>query len=275
MFQLYPPSGKTLPKELTSYDFVKAYAVILMIVDHATYYFFPEPEFVWCRVLGRMCVPVWFFLIGYSRSRDLGAKLWIGTAILVVANVITGQFLIPLSILATMLFLRMIIDPVMNRALRDYEVLIGIGLMAMFMSLPVGFLWEYGTSGLFFAMFGWFMRHPERVNYQMRGVVEAFILLFCVGAFGALQIWLFRFDQNQSIALIVGLALVCTVLYFFKPQIYPKLTSLLPHPLVWLIQLLGRRTLEIYVIHLIMFKFAALLMGDPRFGWFDFTIMMK
>ncbi len=275
MFRLYPPSGKPLPKELTSYDFVKAYAVILMIIDHMGYYFYPDPEFFWLRVIGRLCVPVWFFLIGYSRSRDLGGRLWWGTLILVIANIITGQFLLPLSILATMLFLRIVIDPVMERALRNYEVLLGIGLIAFFLTLPAGYLWEYGTSGLLFAMFGWFMRNRERVNYSVKGVVELFVLVFCVAGFGMLQIFLFQFDRLQSIALITGLAIVCAGLYFFRPAIYPRLTGSMPSPLVWLIQILGRRTLEIYVLHLVAFKFAALLSGDPRFGWFDFTIQVR
>lgn len=275
MMKFRPQSAKVLPKELTSYDLVKTFAVILMLVDHATYYFFPEPEFVWFRVLGRMCVPAWFFLIGYARSRDLGVGMWAGTALLVVANIITGQFILPMSILATIIFMRVVIDPVMERALRDYEILLGIALVAFFLALPAGFLWEYGTSGLLFAMFGWFMRNPDRVSYRMKWVVEGFVLLFCVVGFGFLQMFLFHFDRSQSIALFAGLAIVCAGLYFFRPLTFPSLTSSLPGPVVWLLQLMGRRTLEIYVIHLIIFKFVALMIGDPRFGWFDFSLMMK
>ncbi len=275
MFQLYPPSGKKLPAELTSYDLAKTYAVILMIADHAGYYFYPEMEYAWIRVLGRLCVPVWFFLIGYSRSRDLSPRLWAGALVLVLVNIVTGQFILPLNILATMIFIRLILDPVMDRALRDFEVLIGIAFVAFFLTLPIGFLWEYGTYGLLFAMFGWFMRNREQVRYRYKGTVEIFILAFCVVGFGIIQTWLFRFSQTQSIALIAGTAAVCMVLYFFRPRIFPGLTGVLPKPAVWLLQLTGRRTLEIYVIHLTAFKIAALLAGDPRLGWFDFTIFIE
>jgi hypothetical protein len=274
MTALYQISGKPLPAALTSYDFLKAYAVILMIVDHVGYYFYPEAEYQWLRVIGRLCVPVWFFLIGYANSRDLGPKLWIGTAVLAAANVITGIAVLPLCILATMLFIRLVIDTVMVRALRDYEILAGIALIAVFATIPAGYLWEYGTSGLLFAMFGWFMRHKDQVNYKLKGVVEIFVLAFCVGAFGFLQALLFGFDNLQSGVLFAGLAAVCLMLYFFKSETYPRLTRVVPAPFVWIIQLLGRRTLEIYVLHLVAFKFAALLAGDPRFEWFRFDLLM-
>jgi hypothetical protein len=274
MFQLYPPSGKPLPKELTSYDFAKMYAVTLMLVDHAGYYFFAEEEFNWLRVIGRLCVPVWFFLIGYARSRDLSPRLWIGALILVGANIVTGQFIFPLNILATMIFIRIILDPVMERAVRDYEILIGIGFIALFMTIPLSSVWEYGSSGLFFAMFGWFMRNRERINYKYKGVVETFVLAFCVAFFGLLQTLIFSFNETQSAVMVLGLIIVCSFLYFFRPETYPRFTGALPYPLVWLIQLFGRRTLEIYVLHLIAFKFVSLMSGDPRFGWFDFSFML-
>ena len=37
-----PEHKKQLPRELTSYDFLKAFALITMVIDHTGYYFFPE-----------------------------------------------------------------------------------------------------------------------------------------------------------------------------------------------------------------------------------------
>ena len=66
---------QSLPKELTSYDLLKSLAVILMICDHIGYFFFPEE--MWFRTLGRLCLPIWFFLIGYARGDEVSKLFWI------------------------------------------------------------------------------------------------------------------------------------------------------------------------------------------------------
>src|SRR5687768_12599522 len=106
---------KTLPKDITSYDLWKTFAVIFMVFDHVGFYFHPD-EMGW-RIAGRLCVPVWFFLIGYARSRDIGPRLWLGAGILVVANAVAGMAVLPLNILATMIIIRISIDAIMDRAL--------------------------------------------------------------------------------------------------------------------------------------------------------------
>src|SRR5690606_10698014 len=109
---------------LTSYDLIKAAAVLLMIVDHVGYYFFPDQD--WFRVFGRMCVPIWFFLIGYARSRDLSLPLWIGLAALVVANMIAGMSIFPLNVLGTMILVRLVLDRVMDVATENARALVGV-----------------------------------------------------------------------------------------------------------------------------------------------------
>ena len=59
---------KTLSSYLTSYDLLKTLALVLMVIDHIGYFFYPEE--MWWRVLGRLSVPIWFFLIGYANARD-------------------------------------------------------------------------------------------------------------------------------------------------------------------------------------------------------------
>ena len=45
---------KVLPRELTSYDFLKTFAVVFMVIDHAGFFFFPDND--WMRVAGRLSV---------------------------------------------------------------------------------------------------------------------------------------------------------------------------------------------------------------------------
>ena len=71
---------RTLPKDLTSHDLLKAFAVIIMVIDHAGYYFFPDQE--WWRAIGRIGFPIWFFLVGHARGRVISRKLIIGAGLL-------------------------------------------------------------------------------------------------------------------------------------------------------------------------------------------------
>ena len=56
----------------SSYDFIKFVAVVLMVIDHIGYYFFPY-DLMW-RSFGRMCVPIWLFLAGYAKPSDVFPK---------------------------------------------------------------------------------------------------------------------------------------------------------------------------------------------------------
>ncbi len=272
MSPVFFPEKKDLPWEITSYDLLKMAAVLLMIVDHIGHYFFVDE--MWFRVFGRMCVPMWFFLIGYARTRDIGKHMWIGMGLLVAANFVTGMGIFPLNILATMIFVRLVIDAVASRAARDKEIMAGISIIVVFLSLPTAAVWEYGTLGLLFAMLGWFMRNPDKLQFKIKGVVEAYILIMCVGAFGFIQAYMyFGFNDAQAAVLFAGLALVMLWLYRFRPGTYPKTSAALPGFVTVVAQFFGRRTLEIYVAHLIVFKFAALYLGDERFAWFRFDLL--
>ena len=80
-------------------DILKTVAIILMIIDHIGYYFFPENY--WFRAIGRACVPVWFFLIGYANTRELPNRLLIAALILALADLILFQRVFSLNILVS------------------------------------------------------------------------------------------------------------------------------------------------------------------------------
>ena len=135
-----------LPKEVTSYDLVKTFAVLIMIVDHIGFYFYPEA--LWWRVAGRMCVPVWMFLIGYAKSRDISFGLWNAALLLVVADVIVGWPVLPPNILFTVIVIRLFLDIVAgwfekSEAMRSAVV---AGMVALF--VPTIIIFDYGDQCL-------------------------------------------------------------------------------------------------------------------------------
>lgn len=246
---------KSLPKELTSYDFLKSVAVILMVIDHVAAFFFPQ--MLWLRVLGRLCVPIWFFLIGYAKSRDLGPGIWIAVVLLTVSDIIMGWHIFTLSILSTIILVRLIIDPLMKLLKKSG---IGFWIAAVFFLCLTPFtipFFDYGTQGLLIAIFGYMLRRREELPV-LRKYIHPY-MIYTLACFAGTQWIIFHFSVPQAIVLFWGSAVVMLILLQFQPRIYPGLTNTLPAFLVNLIQLTGRRTLEIYVAHLLLIKFCAAL----------------
>lgn len=263
----------TLPKEITSYDILKTLAVALMIVDHVGYYFFPEQE--WFRVFGRLCVPMWFFLIGYARSRDIGPRLWIGGLVLVAANVAVGMTVFMLNILITIILVRLVLDPVMKFALKSNVKFWLAAFVILVLALPTWLVTEYGAIGLLLAMFGYLVRHKREGVTEDKKRIDTF-MAFTGLAFIAFNIVLLLMPDITPIqigVLAAGTFAVMIWLTYFKPETYPDLTAKMPSLVVGLLHIGGRRTLEIYVIHLLLFKFAALFLFPDKYGLFEWSLV--
>jgi len=261
---------KPLPSSLTSYDFLKFTALFLMVVDHIGYYFYPE-DFSW-RAIGRFSAPIWFFLIGYAQSRDLSPKLWIGMAVLIVANYVVGMGLLPLNILGTIIICRLALDPVMEAIKRRPDVIYPLSVLLCFATIVTFPAFEYGTSALLLVMVGYITRNREAMGYsnnrllQFAGIAVLFFTFFQAVLF-------FPFEPLVRAIVIFGLLALMIALTKFRSVEYTSLTNRLPSPLVGLIKLGGRRTLEFYVLHLLVFKAMALAMGMPGYQLFHFHIL--
>lgn len=262
---------KPHPKDITSYDLLKAVAVLLMIVDHVGFYFFPDHEIF--RAIGRICVPMWFFLIGYARSRDLPLKLFICIGILIAADLVTGMYFTPFSILFTIMLVRLALDKAVHFADRSRAALWTLCAVLTVTILPSIMLGEYGTQGLILAIFGFMIRRQQDARINNIEIADKTLLrdytIFMTFIFIAWQQFAFGFATPSLIVMASGVMVTIWILSRFESKTYPDATAALPSIIVWSVQLMGRRTMEIYVAHLVLFKFAALLSGDDRFGWFD------
>ena len=258
-------TASSLPRNLTSYDLLKMVAVLLMIVDHIGAYFFPDVEEF--RAIGRWCVPIWFFLIGYANSRDLGKPIWIGAGVLILADIVTGMSLLPLSILATIIIVRIFLNIMMDFAsenARQFWILCA-GLVLLI--LPTIFLFEYGTEGFLLAMVGYLIRNKEKFS---DGLKDLFVL-FAFVIFVVAETIVFGFDRNMVILMSAGLVVVFISLYYFQSVEFTKATQTLPNFVTRFVQFFGRHTLLIYVGHLVAFKLAATILYPERFGVFNWS----
>ncbi|QQG37043.1 MAG: hypothetical protein HYS17_04570 [Micavibrio aeruginosavorus] len=263
-------SLKALNKDLTSYDVLKAAAVLLMLADHTGFYFFPDEN--WWRVWGRFCVPIWFFLIGYARSRDLSPRIWVGAAALAIASGAAGMGFLPLNILATMIILRLALDPVMAGVLQGRRYIWQISAIFLFLVLPSSYLFEYGTLAFIMAMYGWLVRHQS--EYEGGVILRQRFFFLAIGSFVFLQSVFFAFDQPQMMALSIGILFVMALLTVFRPMTFAGTGQGGLGILFAPVRFLGRYTLEIYVAHLLLFKALGVWLYPDRFLLWDWRLIM-
>lgn len=266
--------AKPLPRDLTSYDLLKTLAVVLMIVDHVGLYFFPG--ITWLRVLGRLCVPMWFFLIGYARSRDLSWPLWAGAAVLAVGGMIGGLHIFPPSILVTIIAVRLLLDPYMSVAMKGPFRFCAGALALVLLALPTTLILDYGTMALLLAVFGYLCRHDGDDPAKREMVIYPY-MIFCIVGYVIMQWALFAFALPQMLALFAGTILVFLGLSRFRPLVLPRLTEALPAPAAALLRLTGRHTLAIYVAHFLFLELLGLWLYPDRFhfmqwDWFAYRL---
>lgn len=255
---------------LTSYDFLKFAAIVLMVIDHTGHFFYPDD--MWFRAIGRLSAPIWLFLIGYARSRDLPWQMWAGALFLMGINFVVGQALLPVYILGSMLLFRMILDPVMGAIKRDPKSLYPVTLVVFFLTLITAQLFEYGAAGFILVMAGYICRNRDEMGFD-RARVLVFLIAAAVAHYLANTIFYFPgFSIEQKIFTGAALVFLMMGLGAFAPREYPRLTQNLPRPLVWLVQLGGRWSLELYVFHLTLFMLIALYRGAPGYAFFDFKL---
>ncbi len=260
---------KTLPKDLTSYDFLKIIAVTLMIADHLGYYFYPDD--MWFRTFGRLCVPIWFFLIGYANTREIPKSLWIGAGLLVVTSMISGAHFFPLTILFGLMATRHMIDRIMAHALRSYETLAGMFFLLFLATYPTSIFVEYGTMGGLFAMFGFMVRHKEVLELKKKPYVifiAASLFVYIISQ----SLLMPSLSGAQFAVLSLGSIFVCMLLGVFQPLTFPRLSQALTPPITGLLKLLGRRTLEIYVLHLLLLRAIAMVINPDDYGFYQWSL---
>ena len=260
---------QSLPSALTSYDLLKSLALMLMFVDHAGHFFFPDEE--WFRVIGRLSVPIWFFLIGYANTRQVQGVIWLGWFVVALSVLVSGYYILPLNILFTLALARLWIDRLMVGALQSYESFAGMFFILFFLSFPSIMLFEYGTLGMMFTVYGYMRRHKEGLTIKP---LAYFGFLFAIGVcyflFSGLGIS--QLSVEQMVVLLGGIFGLMTGLFFFKPVTFPKAstavgTLLLP------VKFMGRHTLLIYVGHLVVLNLLMVFIGDERYGFGQVQIL--
>lgn len=258
------PSQVSTPN-LTTYDLLKSLALLLMLLDHVGYYFYPEND--WLRAIGRASLPIWFFLVGFARSRDLTKPIWIGAIAIVAANVVFGGDIFPLNILFTIIITRLVLDVVSRFSLQNWEAAIYGAFALSALMLPTMFVFEYGSAAILIAMSGYLARHAAEVNLSDRA--RTAFMAYSVVFYAFTQLLIFGFDKITGQFAVVSIGAVAILLWFFRPKEVPEIEERLPKFVTMTLQFGGRYTLEIYAAHVILFKLACCIYGLKGHGWFS------
>jgi hypothetical protein len=247
-----------LPALITSYDLVKAATLVFMLIDHVGAYFLPDEP--WWRVFGRFGFPVWFILAGYTRNYSIEPKLWAGAGLLIIGNMIFGQYTLPLNALVSFIVIRLAMPRFGEMTFKGAEPLIYAVVALVILSIPTNALFEYGSLVILLGLIGYGMRQRERIPIPAWGLsLYAVVASFAVAG---VEAFLFGFNGLQSLVSGIGIVAICCAMFFtFRPAEFPKLTEFFPRPVGGIIRFCGRYTLEIYVFHLLAIK-AYLLYAD-------------
>ncbi len=259
-------TSKLLPENITSYDLIKTFAVVTMIIDHIGLYFFPEIS--WWRCIGRMSFPVWLFLIGYAESRDIPKLLWGGAIVLILSDLVVGRPLFSLNMLVGIICVRLLLDRIMQFIDRNNQKAFWPFIVLLIvLSLPSHILFDYGFIAFLAAILGYMVRHSER--YESALISRYMFTMF--GFYLVTQCISFALSPPQLIVLAAGTFLLWNTLVRFSAREFPDLSRKLPSPVCGFLKICGRRTLEIYILHLLVFKFLASYLGIGDFQVFAWT----
>jgi peptidoglycan/LPS O-acetylase OafA/YrhL len=253
-------AGGAMARTVSTTDLLKAAALVFVFIDHGGHYFAPDE--IWWRVVGRASLPVWFFLIGFARSRTT-PWTWIGLGVLLSlldlwreGSLAGAQLSILLNFAAIRLALPAIERHVWARAWRIALLVAALAALSPVANQIV----EYGTEGWLLALVGLAHRHwletPERRATMLRiGLALVAGLLFVV-----VETQDYGFEGVEIVALALIVLAVSGMLFLFRRA---DLEGSMSGPLAALLRFCGRHSLTIYATQIVIFTaLAAIVLED-------------
>jgi non-ribosomal peptide synthetase-like protein len=254
------------PHVVDNTDWLKAAAILLVLIDHFGYFFMEND--LWWSVLGRFAAPIFFFLVGYAKSRSIPLH-WIGLGVfltLLDSSNADWEWVAP-NILLSFVLIRFA-HRHLEKPLQRYPWVSVAFLVSMLIAvLPIaGQLVDYGAEGWLWALFGLLHRQyvdgrtaaevggldndpsqPPQTKKQAIGLLR---LLTCAVA-AIVYVWQeqleFSFPQTELLIFILGVVVMSVSLSLFlrgRSRFQP------PATIAGALRFIGRHTLEIYAIQL-------------------------
>lgn len=202
------------------------------------------------RVVGRFAMPLFFFLIGYSQSYRFKFDVLVWAIILLLVDIAMDYPIFPLNILFSVLVARMVMVRLVAKE-RDLVQLWVLWGILMLWYLPLSLVMDYGAMTIVIAFAG-YMTASERYHFLVRWafIGTAFVIY-------VLSIWqMMEFSLFSLVFLIVGFLPLSWYLARYRIITFGGIV-----PVVFEVPLkfIGRYSLEVYALHVIVLKVVALI----------------
>ena len=242
-------------RPVTTTDLLKFAALVFVLVDHFGAYFVEDET--WWRLIGRLAAPIFFFLIGFARSRNVPWTWLVLGLVLTVSDAVTSDSLTEptLNILLNFALLRWAVLPLVERWVLPWPWRLAVLAAVCAAAMPVtDHVIEYGTGGLLWAIFGLAHRgaleNPEPRRRWTRTGLAAVVGV----AYSLREIVDFDFGPEEAAALAGLVAGLAVLLTRFRRE---TLAWDAPRPVAALLHLCGRHSLEIYAVSLFAMQVVA------------------
>lgn len=244
----------------TTTDALKAVALGLVFVDHIGHYLLEDWAIL--RVIGRLGVPIFFFLIGFAKSRGMpGRWLIFGLGLTLVDYFWTGDISeTQLSILFNFATIRLALPLIEREVLASPWRLAALAMLLALLIIPADRLIEYGTVGWLLALAGLLQRRYLDRPEAREGAERLIYGIAALAVFLADEINDYGFTLPHGLLLAAGLAAVGLVLHRFRRG------DLARQPGARLgaaMRFCGRYSLEIYAAQIILLAAAGALWSHP------------
>lgn len=239
---------KPILKNLTAYDLF-AVTVVVMIFGHIAYYFYPD-NFI-LRVPDRIMVPVFLISIGYNAGRKITHLLVGGACVMTYMHfLLTAE--IHGDVLVTYLLARIVLNPIISFSLKSKNHFWGVYILLVLLIPILENLTDYGSLSIIMAMAGWINKNRSEVPSNIATPSNFFFATYFAFLFGVYNN--FHFSIYLMLLIALGSGLVFWILYNFKILLLNSIKRRPKDPIEKICSMLGHKSLEIYILHMIIFQ---------------------
>jgi hypothetical protein len=255
------PTAQPRDRRVTTTDVLKFIGVVTLLIDHYGLFYRPD-EMAW-RLVGRTAAAIFFFLIGFARTRTVPwAWLAFGAAITALNFAAARNWQgTTVNILFNFALLRVAVLPLVDRYVLWRPIPLALLSLAAALLIPAtDEILEYGTEGWLWAFFGLAHRRAlenpgPRIEWTRVGLAAMAAL-----AYIPREIHDYAFGGVKSAVLVMLVGAIVLTLFRFRRI---ALAWQPPAPLAAALRFCGRHSLEIYGVTLLAMQAHALLVPFP------------